>query len=380
MWSEEKIKAFRRTLLNWFDEEGRSLPWRKSKDPYPIWISEIMLQQTQVQTVIPYFEAFMERFPTVEHLARASENEVLKQWEGMGYYSRARNLHTAASQIITLFDGKFPSHYQELLKLKGVGPYTAAAIASMAFDEPIAAIDGNLMRIFARLFEIDLDIKKQSNRKVFQAVGQFLIDPDRPGDFNQALMDLGAMICTPKNYHPENSPIKSFNASYLNETWTEYPVTSQNKPAVKNRYWGLILRDENRVLIEQRPAEGLLAKLWTYPLIHENELLLEDNQLKKPLNHQTGEKISQKDSKKLKKIVYDTYHCHISLNPEILGHVNHVFSHRLWDINLLEGQILDENIHRVEHLRLVRPDDLDTLTMPTVQKKMMRIYQQTSLF
>lgn len=382
MWPAEKIKDFQKTLLDWFDKEGRDLPWRQSKNPYPIWISEIMLQQTQVQTVIPYFNAFMEKFPTVKHLAEADEDEVLKMWEGLGYYSRARNLHTAAKQIMTEFSGRFPDCYNDLLKLKGVGPYTAAAIASMAFDEPVAAIDGNLMRVFARLFEIGLDTKNQSNRKVFQAVGQFLIDPVRPGDFNQALMDLGATICTPQNYHPEKSPIKEFNASYLNDTWAEYPVTSKNKPPVKNRYFALVLTDKKgRVLIEQRPEDGLLAKLWTYPLVHENELLAQEGTgIKKAFLGRNRKEISLQEKERITEIVKDRYGCDICLDSELKGEVEHVFSHRLWEIDLFEGEICGEDIANVDHLRLVTSDELDEITLPTVQKKMMNNYHQLNLF
>lgn len=383
MWSPDKIRAFRKTLLDWFDREKRDLPWRKDQNPYAIWISEIMLQQTQVQTVIPYFESFMQKFPTVEALAKADEAEVLKLWEGLGYYSRARNLHTAADQIMNEFGGTFPNQYQTLLKLKGVGPYTAAAIASMAFDEPVAAIDGNLMRVFARLFEIDLDVKKQSNRKVFQAVGQFLIDPSRPGDFNQALMDLGATICTPKNYHPELSPVKEFNASYLNDTWTEYPVTSKNKAPVRHRYYACVLHDtDDRVLLEQRPNEGLLAKLWTYPLIHENELLKKKQKsAKKSIQFESSREISEKQVELMTDILCDKYDIKVQLQREIKGEVEHVFSHRLWEIKLIEGQILEEDISASENiLRLVTEQELDQLTLPTVQKKMMNSYQQMHLF
>ena len=201
MWHEEKIEAFRQTLLDWYDREGRAdLPWRRDKEPYHVWVSEIMLQQTQVQTVIPYFERFMKNFPTITDLAMAPEQRLLKTWEGLGYYSRVRNMQKAAQQVVNDYDGVWPSDMQALQQLTGIGPYTAAAIASISFDEPVPAIDGNAFRVFARLFKIDADIAQAKTRKIFFEVGQRLIDPERPGDFNQAIMDLGSSYMSAKNY------------------------------------------------------------------------------------------------------------------------------------------------------------------------------------
>ena len=186
MWPEEKIISFREKLLAWYDENKRDLPWRRSKNPYHIWVSEIMLQQTRVDTVIPYYERFLDWFPTVESLANAPEERLLKAWEGLGYYSRVRNLQAAAQQIMTDFGGQFPNTYEGISSLKGIGPYTAGAISSIAFNLPEPAVDGNVMRVLARLFEVNHDIGIPSNRKIFQAMMEILIDPERPGDFNQA--------------------------------------------------------------------------------------------------------------------------------------------------------------------------------------------------
>ena len=170
MWSEEKIASFQEKLLAWYDKEKRDLPWRHSNNPYHIWVSEIMLQQTRVDTVIPYYYRFLETFPTIESLANAQEEELLKVWEGLGYYSRVRNMQKAAQQIMEEYNGEFPDTMEEIQTLKGIGPYTAGAIASIAFNLPEPAVDGNLMRVISRLFEIGLDIGNPSNRKVFQAV------------------------------------------------------------------------------------------------------------------------------------------------------------------------------------------------------------------
>ena len=176
MWDDEKIASFRRTLLAWYDNEKRDLPWRRTKNPYHIWVSEIMLQQTQVVTVIPYYERFLAWFPTVDALAKAPEEKLLKAWEGLGYYSRVRNMQKAAQEIMDDFNGEFPSTYDDILSLKGIGPYTAGAIASIAFDLPEPAVDGNVMRVMARLFEVNYDIGDPKNRKIFQAIMEVLID------------------------------------------------------------------------------------------------------------------------------------------------------------------------------------------------------------
>ncbi|WP_081526868.1 A/G-specific adenine glycosylase, partial [Streptococcus pneumoniae] len=224
MWPEEKVISFREKLLAWYDENKRDLPWRRSKNPYHIWVSEIMLQQTRVDTVIPYYERFLDWFPTVESLATAPEESLLKAWEGLGYYSRVRNMQAAAQQIMTDFGGQFPNTYEGISSLKGIGPYTAGAISSIAFNLPEPAVDGNVMRVLARLFEVNHDIGIPSNRKIFQAMMEILINPDRPGDFNQALMDLGSDIESPVNPRPEESPVKDFSAAYQNGTMDRYPI------------------------------------------------------------------------------------------------------------------------------------------------------------
>ena len=194
MWDAEKIASFRRTLLDWYDREKRDLPWRRTKNPYYIWVSEIMLQQTQVQTVIPYYERFLDWFPSVRDLAEAPEEKLLKAWEGLGYYSRVRNMQKAAQQIMDDFDGQFPDTYENIAKLKGIGPYTAGAISSIAFGLPEPAVDGNVMRVMARLFEVNYDIGDPKNRKIFQAIMEILIDPNRPGD----LWTSGPILNLPK--------------------------------------------------------------------------------------------------------------------------------------------------------------------------------------
>ena len=190
-------ETFRQDLIGWFEQEQRTLPWRQDQDPYKVWVSEIMLQQTRVDTVIPYFNRFIEQFPTIEALAEAEEDKVLKAWEGLGYYSRARNLQAAVREVHEHYGGRVPDNPKEISSLKGVGPYTAGAILSIAYGIPEPAVDGNVMRVLSRILSIWEDIAKPATRKIFEEAVRELISHENPSFFNQALMELGALICTP---------------------------------------------------------------------------------------------------------------------------------------------------------------------------------------
>lgn len=378
IWDEATTEAFQKTLLDWYDEEKRDLPWRRTSDPYKIWVSEIMLQQTQVITVIPYYERFLEKYPTIKDLAESNEDELLKIWEGLGYYSRVKNMRFAANQIMEQFDGEFPSKPKDIQSLKGVGPYTAGAISSIAFNLPEPAVDGNLMRVLARLFEIDLDVKKQSNRKVFEAVTRAIIDQNRPGDFNQALMDLGATISTPKNYNPELSPVKEFDRSYLNETWEKYPVSSKNKKAKPVTYFALIIKNQDGdYLLEKRPNKELLANMWTFPLVSENQLEKSDW---KRIGQETYEVLNNTDIIMIQDIIKTTYHVKTNLSNQINGVVTHVFSHLKWTIYLLDGVTNSVNLEIPDQCEWVSEDVIDDYVFPVVQQKMWQEYFKPTLF
>lgn len=383
MWTDEKIKAFREIVLDWYDgqEADHEFPWRETGEPYHIWISEIMLQQTRTDTVIPYFERFIEAFPTIQALAEASEDEVLKMWEGLGYYSRARNLKEAATQIVLHHNGVFPNTPKEMSKLKGIGPYTAGAISSIAFQLPIPAIDGNLMRVFSRLFEIDLDITKAKNRKVFETVGLYLIDPKRPGDFNQALMDLGRTVCTPKNYFPEQSPVKAFNASYLNETWQKYPVKKAKKKPKPVTYVSLIIQNEKgEYLLERRPSTGLLANMWQFPMINVEEIITDGTW--KSFTPVILESLNEENKEYVKQYVKENYQLAITVNPQTSGVVDHVFSHLKWSVSLFdgktEGNCLRDSIP--ESCVWATVEEFEQYTFPTIQKKVWETFTKITLF
>ncbi|GAJ62495.1 A/G-specific adenine glycosylase [Streptococcus parauberis] len=363
MWDPEKIQSFRRTLLNWYDQEKRDLPWRRTKNPYFIWVSEIMLQQTQVQTVIPYYHRFIEWFPTIEELASAPEHKLLKAWEGLGYYSRVRNMQKAARQIMTEFDGTFPSRFEDISELKGIGPYTAGAIASIAFNQAQPAVDGNIMRVMARLFEVEYDIGNPKNRKIFQAIMEELIDSERPGDFNQALMDLGTDIESAKNPRPDDSPIKFFCAAYLHGTYDKYPIKLPKKkprPMVTQAF--VIRNAEGKYLIEKNNAGPLLCGFWTFPII---ETSFQAKQIDLFGDAQEIlETLSQKDA------FQEQYQLYPIWQDTVHKKVTHTFSHQKWTIELFEGRVSDNQLPEGLELQWLSLEDFENFPMATPQKKM----------
>ena len=376
MWEDEKITAFRQKLLMWYDENKRDLPWRRSNDPYHIWISEIMLQQTRVDTVIPYYERFLDWFPTVKDLAIAPEERLLKAWEGLGYYSRVRNMQEAAQQIVAEFEGEFPHTYEGIFSLKGIGPYTAGAIASIAFGLPEPAVDGNVMRVLSRLFEVNLDIGIPANRKVFQTMMEMLIDPERPGDFNQALMDLGSDIEAPVNPRPEDSPVKEFSAAFLHGTMEKYPIKAPKKKPVPVYLYGLIIQDaQGQFLLEKNETSGLLAGFWHFPLIEVGEFP-DDEQLSlfEIAENQVSFDLSPKESfEQDYDVVVDWQSVHF---PQI----QHVFSHRKWQIRLLYGQVVNATeMPKQEQVLWLHPDEFDNYPFAKPQQKMWQAFQKGKL-
>ena len=352
MWEEEKIASFREKLLAWYDANKRDLPWRRTQDPYKIWISEIMLQQTRVDTVIPYYECFLDWFPTVADLAQAPEERLLKAWEGLGYYSRVRNMQKAAQQIMENHGGVFPSSYEEISKLKGIGPYTAGAIASIAFGLPEPAVDGSVMRVLARLFEVDYDIGVPTNRKIFQAMMEILIDPDRPGDFNQALMDLGSDIESPINPRPEESPVKEFSEAYQHGTMDRYPIKAPKKKPVPVYLTAFIIKDsQGRYLLEKNEREGLLSGFWHFPLIEVDSLSENLGQLS--LLDGQGQVVDNPDILSFEQ----DYDLAIDWQDRSYPIVQHVFSHRKWQVQLRYGLVKEGEQESSESTVWLTPEE-----------------------
>lgn len=257
---------FAAQLLAWYDQNAADLPWRRTRDPYPVWLSEIMLQQTQVEAVIPYYTRFLQSYPSIHDLAAAPLDEVLKQWEGLGYYSRARNLHKLAQIIAHERGGRFPSSAAELQKLPGIGRYTAGAIASIAFGQAAPVLDGNVMRVFARLTDLEADVTQPAVQARLWALAEEWLPAERPGDYNQALMELGRTICKPRNPLCRACPLQAHCLAFARGTQAQRPVKKKKAPTPHyDVAAGIIWNSAGELLIAQRPADGLLGGLWEFP-------------------------------------------------------------------------------------------------------------------
>lgn len=256
-------------LVEWFEADKRLLPWREHPTPYAVWVSEIMLQQTRIEAVIPYYRRFMNELPTVRDLAAVDPDRLMKLWEGLGYYSRARNLQKAAKTIVESYGGELPADYDALLSLAGIGEYTAGAIASIAFSIPVPAVDGNVLRVIARLTASDEDIMQPAVRKRMTALVAAIVPKDRPGSFNQALMELGERVCVPNTMpHCEDCPVAAFCAVVGTPLAAELPVRSKKKPRrIEKKTVTVLITNETpaRVLLHRRPEGGLLGGLWELP-------------------------------------------------------------------------------------------------------------------
>ena len=376
-WDKTTLESFQKDFITWYEKEKRNLPWRVNLDPYRIWISEIMLQQTRVDTVIDYYYRFMEWFPTIEALAEAPEDKLLKAWEGLGYYSRARNLKIAAQQIMSAFDGKMPETITEIRELKGIGPYTAGAIASIAFQLPEPAIDGNVMRVVSRLFEISDDIAKASSRKIFEQAMYKIIDQKRPGDFNQAMMDLGSAICTPTSPKCDECPIQRYCLSYEKNTMTQFPVKSK-KVKPKDVYYiaGIIENEQQEFLLNQRKSTGLLANMWLFPTekvtkSHFDGLkkhwMKENQQLALDFSEQSM--VAEEETEIF--VDYDK----VVWQKRIIGEVTHVFSHLKWHILVFYGRQIGP-LEMQKNQRWILQDDFPEVVFPKPQQKMVELFEK----
>lgn len=346
------IEQFREDLLNWFKKELRDLPWRKDQDPYKVWVSEIMLQQTKVDTVIPYFNRFIEQFPSIEALSGAEEERVLKAWEGLGYYSRARNLHAAVKEVHEKYGGIVPNTPTEIATLKGVGPYTAGAILSIAYGVPEPAVDGNVMRVLSRILSIWEDIAKPKTRKVFEEAVRVLISHENPSFFNQALMELGALICTPTSPSCLLCPVREHCQAFQDGTQTSLPVKTKNKKQKVVNLAAVILIDkEEKTLIHKRQNTGLLANLWEFPNIEIVQTIVnEPDQLKEEMLNRYGAKVEI---------------------TEMLTKIEHVFSHLVWNINVYRGELLDLE-KEMDDLKVVSAEEIQPYPFPVSHQKMLK--------
>jgi A/G-specific adenine glycosylase len=265
------LKRFQRRLLTWFRAHQRDLPWRASRDPYRVWVAEVMLQQTRIAAVMPYYHRFLRRFPHVKCLARASQDDVLKLWSGLGYYSRARNLHRAAKEIVEQHGGRFPRDLEAALRLPGIGRYTAAAVLSIAHDVPLAVLDGNVARVLARLGAIGGDLRAPRRWQSLAATAQQLLDSEAPGDWNQALMELGETICAPQTPRCQSCPVSRYCRAYSQGVVAQIPAPQRKRASVQIKIAAAILLDpQDRTLLVRDPGAHdhvLFSRLWQFPAI-----------------------------------------------------------------------------------------------------------------
>ncbi|MDR1884105.1 MAG: A/G-specific adenine glycosylase [Prevotella sp.] len=335
--SKEKDLRLSSILIRWYNENKRDLPWRDTADPYIIWISEIILQQTRVDQGYAYFNRFMERFPSVDVLAKAGENEVLKIWQGLGYYSRARNLHAAAKMILDKYHGVFPSDYKDILSLKGIGEYTAAAIVSFAYDEPYAVVDGNVFRVLSRIFAIGNPIDSATGKKLFSGLARELLDDKRAGLHNQAIMEFGALQCISVSPDCIACPVSGMCIAYASNEVNAYPVKA-GKQKVRVRYFNYfdIRTDDGYMFLRKRTAKDIWQNLYEPPLI-ETEKDYSIEELRK--------------TDDFKNIFKDNNGIHI----KYMAQIKHVLSHRIihatfYRVAIRDMLMADEYIKaRTEH-------------------------------
>jgi A/G-specific adenine glycosylase len=265
IFSSHYISNFQTRLLDWYKANKRKLPWRENNNPYHIWVSEVMLQQTQVKTTIPYFFRFIDRFPTIDALAKADLESVLKLWEGLGYYARARNLHKAAIIVHDKFKGHVPNDIDTFKQLPGVGDYIGAAVQSIAFDHPHAVVDGNVKRVLSRLLCNDDPVNHSRSHKIYLKYAQPLLDGEHAGDFNQAMMELGALVCTPKNPDCRICPVKKRCKAFEKGLTDQYPKRIQSKKTPTHHIAAGVVHKNGKMLITRRKLDGLLGGLWEFP-------------------------------------------------------------------------------------------------------------------
>lgn len=351
-------ETFQQDLISWFEAEQRNLPWRENKDPYRIWVSEIMLQQTRVDTVIPYFNRFISWFPTLDDFAEADEEKILKAWEGLGYYSRVRNLHSAVKEVKESYNSIVPDHPEEISKLKGIGPYTAGAILSIAYGKPEPAVDGNVMRVLSRILMLYDDIAKSKSRKTFESAVRALIDQTNPAAFNQALMELGALVCTPGKPACLLCPVQNHCLAFAAGVQSELPIKIQKKktrdvPIVA----AVVTNEKGEFLIHKRPTEGLLANLWEFPNFEMH------TSLQSKRDFFQGNFIEE-----------------FGVKPELsdlILTIDHVFSHLVWKIDAYKGMLsteIDEKTLIAHQLKWVNKEDLEQYAFPVPHQKIFRTY------
>ncbi len=367
-FTDAQRRSLRAELLSWYRRHRRELPWRGVEDPYAVWVSEVMLQQTQVATVIDYYRRWLERFPSVEDLAQAEVDDVLEMWAGLGYYRRARFLYESAQMVVDELGGEFPKTARDLQTLKGVGPYTAGAVASIAFGERTPVVDGNVERVLSRLCAISGDPKSTPNQKLYWRLAEELVDPEAPGDFNQAMMELGATVCTPQNPTCMLCPVREHCEGFAGGDPSAYPDTARRtRQRPMTVHTAVIVRrvgDERAFLVVKRPSDGLLAGLWEFPSVEVDDAGEDGDELEAYLSDDIGAQAA----------------CDAA--PIELGELVHHFSHIRMTIHAQARDVGADEAGRAPAEDFDRPVKwvgraaLDDLAMSAAMQKVLLLFEE----
>lgn len=355
-------------LISWFYKNKRKMPWREVSTPYRRWLSEIMLQQTRVDTGTPYFLRFVEKYPDIPSLAKAQEDDVLKLWEGLGYYSRARNLLKAARVMVEQHESEFPRTEKEANALPGVGPYTTAAVLSMAYGVPLPSVDGNVLRVYARLTALGENVMETATMKKVQQVLTAIIPRERPGDFNEAMMELGALVCLPANPACEACPVQDHCQAFATSQVDQLPVRIKKDTTTRHRYWVYYLMNstQTKVAVKKNPPKGLLGGLWAFPML---EVMVDGKKKQQSLpsmtvgqlEEQAGLDALEQWNIQVEQIVHK-------------GQKTHVFSHRHWTMEVF--CVVTEKETLPEGFQWVAVDSLKDLAFPEVYQKVIRLMEE----
>ncbi len=346
--------SFASTLLKWYGRHRRDLPWRRTQDPYRILTSEIMLQQTQVRTVIPYYERWLEKFPTFGALAKASVEQVLKTWEGLGYYSRARNFHQLAGTVIKDHAGELPATFEALKSLPGIGRYTAGAVLSIAFGKKYAVLDGNVMRVLTRYFGIRKNISLPETQKELWTLAESLLPDHNTGDYNQALMELGATICTPKNPRTDECPLKKTCQAHRMHIEEQLPVKTKSAATPHFHIGAGVIWNKDKILISQRPLKGLLGGLWEFP----------------GGKQEKGESIAETVKREIK----EELGINVQVGKKLLS-IDHAYSHFKITLHVHDCRYVSGTVQAlgVRAWRWVKPPQLKTFAFPAANQPVIRL-------
>lgn len=337
---------FAQIIINWYQKHKRDLPWRHTSDPYVIWLSEIIMQQTRVEQGTPYFDRFAEKYPTVADFASAEEGEILKLWQGLGYYSRGRNMHYTAQMVMEEHGGYFPSDYNSLLKLKGIGEYTAAAISSFSANEARAVVDGNVFRLLARYFGIDIPTNSGKGKKVFTELANELIDKEQAGIYNQAAMEFGSLVCKPKKPDCPICPLKAGCTAFRTGLINALPVKIKNQKIRERYFYYIVVIDKNGILMNQRGANDIWENLYELPLFETSTLV------------DAGSLIAQEN-------FINTFGSKVHLKS-VTGPIKHILSHQKLFATFIEIEYNQEQFVSEKNWKYVKFEDLEKLAQPKI--------------